>query len=176
MKIQLVKGDITRIEADGIVNAANSRLAGGGGVDGAIHKAGGKSIMEELDHLRDLRGGCPTGEAVITRAGNLPASYVIHAVGPIWEGGTGNEAGKLASAYSNSLKLADQYKLKTLSFPNISTGIYGYPKKEAARIAIQTVMEFGKSNTDPERVIFVCYDEESFHIYQEILQEKNLIP
>jgi O-acetyl-ADP-ribose deacetylase (regulator of RNase III) len=176
MKIQLVKGDITRIEADGIVNAANSRLAGGGGVDGAIHRAGGKSIMDELDKIREQNGGCPTGEAVITGAGNLPAKNVIHTVGPIWSGGTKGEAELLARAYMNSLKLANQFRLESVSFPNISTGVYGYPKKEAAKIAIQSVEEFLKSVSSVKRVIFVCYDEESFTIYHDILVKKGLIP
>lgn len=176
MIIQLVKGDITKIEVDGIVNAANAQLAGGGGVDGAIHRAGGNSIMEELNLIRHQQGGCPTGEAVITGAGNLPARKVIHAVGPVWKGGSSGEQEKLRNAYLNSLKLADQYGLKSLSFPNISTGIYGYPKKEAALIAIETVRDYVESDTDLERVVFVCFDTESFSIYEEILRDKGISP
>jgi len=174
MIIQLVKGDITKIEVDGIVNAANAQLAGGGGVDGAIHRAGGNSIMEELDQIRHQQGGCPTGEAVITDAGHLPARKVIHAVGPVWRGGTAGEPEKLRNAYLNSLKLADRYGLKSLSFPNISTGIYGYPKKEAALIAIETVQDYAEADTNLERVIFVCFDTESFKIYEDLLREKGI--
>ena len=176
MIIQLVQGDITKIEVDGIVNAANAHLAGGGGVDGAIHRAGGKSIMEELNQIRNQQGGCPTGEAVITQAGDLPAKKVIHAVGPIWKGGYNGEPEKLKNAYLHSLKLADQYGLKSLSFPNISTGIYGYPRKEAALIAIETVKKYADSETNLERVVFVCFDSESFQIYEDILRKKDLIP
>lgn len=176
MQIQLVIGDITKIEVDGIVNAANSQLAGGGGVDGAIHRAGGKSIMEELAQIRIRKGGCPTGEAVITNAGELPARKVIHAVGPLWSGGSQKESEKLSNAYLNSLKLADQHGLRSLSFPNISTGIYGYPKKEAAAVAIETVQEYADTGTALERVVFVCFDPESFQIYEDILHNKGLIP
>lgn len=176
MNIQLVLGDITRIEVDGIVNAANARLAGGGGVDGAIHRAGGKKIMEELDVIREKTGGCPTGEAVITSAGELPARNVIHAVGPVWSGGSKGEPGKLAEAYRNSLRLADEQGLKSVSFPNISTGVYGYPKEEAARVAITTVLDFVTSGTSIERVVFVCFDEESYRIYEHLMKEKGIMP
>jgi O-acetyl-ADP-ribose deacetylase (regulator of RNase III) len=132
--------------------------------------------MDELDKLREQKGGCPTGEAVITGAGNLPAKYVIHTVGPVWSGGTMGEAELLESAYMNSLKLANQVGLESVSFPNISTGVYGYPKKEAAKIAIQSVQEFLKSVSSIKRIIFVCYDEESFNIYHDILCEKGFIP
>lgn len=175
MKIQLVLGDITRIEVDGIVNAANASLGGGGGVDGAIHRAGGREIMDELDQIRARKGGCPTGRAVITGAGKLPAKNVIHAVGPIWSGGSRGEPEKLASAYINSLKLADENGLQTVSFPNISTGVYGYPKKEAALIAVDTVQGYADAGTGIKRVVFVCFDQESYRIYEEILKEKGLI-
>ncbi len=175
MKIQLVKGDITQIEVEGIVNAANSRLAGGGGVDGAIHSAGGPEIMKELDIIRKKKGRCPTGEAVITNAGKLAAKNVIHAVGPVWSGGTEGEAEKLALAYLNSLILADKTGLTSISFPTISTGVYGYPKREAAQIAIETVSSYVTTSTVIKRVIFVCFDIESFQIYEDILQEKDLI-
>jgi O-acetyl-ADP-ribose deacetylase len=175
MKIQLVLGDITQIEVDGIVNAANASLAGGGGVDGAIHRAGGRKIMEELDRIRRQTGGCRTGEAVITGAGNLPAKHVIHAVGPIWSGGSKGEPEKLANAYINSLKLADQHELRSVSFPNISTGVYGYPKKKAALIAVDTVQGYAVAGTRIERVVFVCFDEGSYRIYEDILNVKGLL-
>jgi len=175
MKIQLVKGDITKIEVDCIVNAANSRLVGGGGVDGAVHHAGGPEIMKELDKIRKQKGGCSTGEVVITNAGNLPAKKVIHAVGPVWSGGSQGEAKKLALAYLNSLILADKTGLTSISFPNISTGIYGYPKREAAQIAIETISSYIKSDTEIKRIIFVCFDDESFGIYEDILQKRGLI-
>ncbi len=171
MKIEVIQGDITKIEVDAIVNAANSRLAGGGGVDGAIHRAGGSSIMEECDRIREKKGGCPTGEAVITTAGRLPAKKVIHTVGPVWHGGTGNERKLLAAAYRNSLNLAVENELKTIAFPNISTGIYGYPKQEAAETAIKTVKDFLAGDTTIERVIFVCFDGESFSIYHILLDQ-----
>ena len=175
MEIQLIKGDITQILADGIVNAANTKLAGGGGVDGAIHRAGGPGIMNELDLIRETQGGCPTGKAVITTAGNLPAEKVIHTVGPVWSGGKNGEPEKLREAYQNSLKLADKHHLKSLTFPNISTGIYGYPKKEAAEIAINTVREYALSETGIQKVIFVCFDDESYGIYEKILEALKLI-
>ncbi len=174
MDIQLVKGDITEIEVDGMVNAANSKLAGGGGVDGAIHRAGGKVIMNELDEIREEKGGCPAGEAVVTTAGNLPARKVIHAVGPEWRDGSSSEKEQLENAYRNSLKKADQHHLKSVSFPNISTGVYGYPKGQAAEVAINTVLEYGKGNTQIEKVIFVCFDEESYSIYENILHERSI--
>ncbi|MGB0432429.1 MAG: macro domain-containing protein, partial [Bacteroidia bacterium] len=135
MKIELLKGDITKVECDVIVNAANTSLLGGGGVDGAIHRVGGKQILEECISIRNRQGGCKVGEAVITNAGNLPCQKVIHTVGPRWNGGKSNEREKLSSCYKKSLKLAEANGLKTIAFPNISTGIYGYPKKEAAEIA-----------------------------------------
>ena len=124
MKIELLQTDITKLKVDAIVNAAKYSLMGGGGVDGAIHRAGGSSILEECKIIRDKQGGCPTGEAVITGAGNLPAKYVIHTVGPIWNGGAEGEPGKLKNCYLNSIKMAEQYGIKTIAFPNISTGVY----------------------------------------------------
>jgi len=169
MKIELIKGDITKIEVDAIVNAANSGLRGGGGVDGAIHRAGGPSIMEECKRIRETEGGCPTGEAVLTSAGNLPAKYVIHTVGPIWSGGNRGEAELLKSAYSNSLKLAKKHLLHSLSFPNISTGVYGFPKELAATIALEAVREFMENNDLPTQAIFVCFDDENYSIYNNLL-------
>ena len=169
MKIELIKADITKIEIDAIVNAANSGLRGGGGVDGAIHRAGGPSIMAECNRIRETEGGCPTGEAVLTSAGNLPAKYVIHTVGPIWSGGSQGEAELLENAYLNSLKLAKKHLLHSVSFPNISTGIYGFPKELAAEIALKKVKEFMEINDLPSQVIFVCFDDENYSIYNNLM-------
>lgn len=164
MNISLIKGDITKIKACAIVNAANNRLLGGGGVDGAIHKAGGKAILEECKKI----GWCDTGDVVITTAGLLDAKYVIHTVGPIWHGGNNNEDALLRSCYQKSLELAKKYQLKRIAFPNISTGVYRFPKERAAEIAIKTVKDFLKESHDME-VIFVCFDEENYQIYQRFL-------
>ena len=168
-KIQLIKGDITKIEADAIVNAANSSLLGGGGVDGAIHRAGGKAILDACVAIRNKQGGCKTGEAVITTGGNLPATYVIHTVGPVWNGGHKDEPELLANAYRNSLKLAVENGVKTIAFPNISTGIYGYPKAEAAKVAVQTTKDFLADDTSIERATFVCFDDENYALYKDLL-------
>jgi O-acetyl-ADP-ribose deacetylase (regulator of RNase III) len=170
MKITLKKADITKISTDAIVNAANSSLLGGGGVDGAIHRAGGKAILDECRAIRNRQGKCATGEAVITTAGNLPAKKVIHTVGPVWNGGTIGEPEKLRNCYLNSLKLAEEHGLKTIAFPNISTGIYGYPKEEAAAVAVQAVRNFESDVI--EEVIFVCFDEENYSIYREKLAQQ----
>jgi O-acetyl-ADP-ribose deacetylase (regulator of RNase III) len=166
-KIRVVQGDITKIQADAIVNAANSSLLGGGGVDGAIHRAGGKKILEECLKIRESQGGCPVGEAVITTAGNLPALKVIHTVGPVWQGGNQGEEGLLANAYRNSLKLAASHQLHSIAFPNISTGIYHFPKSLASGIAIATVKQFLKDPGPVQEVTFVCYDKENFQLYQD---------
>jgi O-acetyl-ADP-ribose deacetylase len=168
--IQLIKGDITKIKADAIVNAANSSLLGGGGVDGAIHRAGGPAILEECRAIRAKQGGCDTGEAVITTAGLLPAKYVIHTVGPVWNGGNKNEPELLASCYRNSLRLAVENGVKSIAFPNISTGIYHFPKPGAAKIAIETVQRFMANDNSLEEVFFVCFDDENYAMYKEILQ------
>ncbi len=168
-RIQLVKGDITRQNVDAIVNAANSSLMGGGGVDGAIHRAGGPAILEECKHIVARQGGCPPGEAVITTAGNLPAKFVIHTVGPVWQGGKNKEAEILASCYKNSLQLAADNKLTSIAFPNISTGVYGYPKKEAAEVAVNTVSYFLEKYSYIGKVFFVCFDEENYNLYQSLL-------
>lgn len=170
MKLSATKGDITIFKGDAIVNAANSSLLGGGGVDGAIHRAGGPQILEECKAIVAKQGGCPTGEAVITSAGNMPSKYVIHTVGPIWNGGKDKEQEKLANCYKNSLKLAVENNCKTIAFPNISTGIYGYPKKEAAQVSVQTVHKFLQSNPGIEEVVFVCFDDEN---HQLVLEEIN---
>ena len=167
--IQLLKGDITKLAMDAIVNAANSSLMGGGGVDGAIHRAGGPSILEECRMIIARQGSCKTGEAVITTAGNLPSKFVIHTVGPVWNNGRSHEAEKLSSCYRNSLQLAIEYELQSIAFSNISTGIYGYPKKEAAVTAVKAVADFLQSPASLQKVYFVCYDEENFSIYQEVL-------
>ncbi|MCX7981973.1 MAG: O-acetyl-ADP-ribose deacetylase [Syntrophales bacterium] len=161
-RLVLVKGDITEEETDAIVNAANSRLAGGGGVDGAIHRAGGPSIMEECRKI----GGCPTGQAVITSAGNLKARYVIHAVGPIYQGGTKGEEKLLRSAYEESLKLASKKGLKSISFPALSAGAYGYPLDEAARVALQAVIDYLKTTEGIELVRFVLFDDRTFEAFK----------
>ena len=167
--LEVIKGDITKINADVIVNAANTSLMGGGGVDGAIHRAGGPEILEECRKIITRQGGCPTGEAVITTAGNLPAKYVIHTVGPVWNGGGTNEDQLLSSAYHNSLDLASRYELRTIAFPNISTGVYGFPKERAAEIAIRTVRDFIDSSDVIGKVIFVCFDSTNEEIYRRIL-------
>jgi O-acetyl-ADP-ribose deacetylase len=168
-QIELVRGDITKLEVDAIVNAANSSLTGGGGVDGAIHQAAGPKLMEECLKIRERQDGCPPGEAVITSGGNLKAKFVIHAVGPIWNGGKDNEHEILGNAYRNSLILAETNSVDTIAFPNISTGIYGFPKIAAAEIAIREVKEFLKSSASIRSVIFCCFDEENFDIYDQML-------
>jgi O-acetyl-ADP-ribose deacetylase (regulator of RNase III) len=165
--LTLTIGDITRESTDAIVNAANSRLAGGGGVDGAIHRAGGPEIMKECRRI----GGCPTGKAVITTAGDLKARYVIHTVGPRYEDGTRNEAALLKSAYLESLKLASKKNLKSIAFPAISTGAYGYPLHEAAQIALQTIIEYLKEHQDIQLVRVVLYDRNTYDIFAEELKK-----
>lgn len=169
MKIEILKTDITKIKADAIVNAANTSLLGGGGVDGAIHKAGGKAILEECMAIRSKQGGCATGEAVCTTAGNLDAKFVIHTVGPVWNGDQGKCERLLANCYRNSLLLADELGVKVIAFPNISTGIYKFPKELAAKIAINTIHRFNADSI--EQVLFVCFDEENQKIYNRLLNE-----
>jgi len=167
--IKLIKGDITISDTDAIVNAANSSLLGGGGVDGAIHRKGGPQILEECIAIRNRQGGCKTGEAVYTSGGQLPCRYVIHTVGPIWNGGNKNERELLSNCYHNSLKIANELNAATIAFPNISTGIYHFPKKEAAEIAIQTVQDFLKTeNKTIQEIVFVCFDDENYEIYQQL--------
>jgi O-acetyl-ADP-ribose deacetylase (regulator of RNase III) len=168
-KIEIIRGDITKQKTDAIVNAANSSLMGGGGVDGAIHRAGGPAILEECKKIIAKQGGCPTGEAVITTGGNLPAKFVIHTVGPVWNGGKKGESEKLSNCYINSLQVAVENGLNTIAFPNISTGVYGYPKKQAAEIALKTVSEFLRVNSSITKVYFVCFDEENFKLYQSFI-------
>ncbi len=165
-KLRLVLGDITRESTDAIVNAANSRLAGGGGVDGAIHRAGGPEIMRQCRQI----GGCPTGRAVITTGGNLRAHYVIHTVGPRYHEGTETEAELLKSAYLESLRLASKKNLKSISFPAISTGAYGYPIPEAARIALETISDYLKEHQDIQLIKFVLFDQTTYDMFAEVMQ------
>jgi O-acetyl-ADP-ribose deacetylase len=171
-KIQLIQGDITDMEVDAIVNAANPSLMGGGGVDGAIHAKGGPKILEECKYIRqhEWTDGLLTGQAVITSGGNLKAKHVIHTVGTIWRGGFQEEAKQLKMAYRNSLKLAAQKGLKTMAFPSISTGTYGYPTEEAAKVAIKTVRDFLQSEVGLERVVFVLFSKRDFDIYVNALK------
>src|SRR5699024_5482283 len=161
--ITLIKGDITKEKVDGIVNAANNTLLGGGGVDGAIHKAGGPDILEQCKKI----GGCPTGEARITTAGNMPSKYVIHTVGPIYKDGERREKDLLYNAYYGSLELAKEYKLKTIALPSISTGVYCYPIDEASDIAIKAVMDFIKKENFIEEVRFILFSDENYKIYED---------
>ena len=162
--LALTQGDIVKAQVDAIVNAANSWLAGGGGVDGAIHRAGGPSIMDECRKI----GGCPTGGAVATTAGKLPATYVFHAVGPMYSGSP-EDARLLASAYQSCLKLAEQHQVKSIAFPSISTGIYGYPLDEAAPIALRTVVEHIQKPSSLQQVVFVLFGEEAFEAFEQAL-------
>jgi O-acetyl-ADP-ribose deacetylase (regulator of RNase III) len=164
-RIELFKGDITSLKVDAIVNAANSALLGGGGVDGAIHRAAGKELLAECRNLN----GCETGDAKITKAYNLPVKFVIHTVGPVWHGGRSGEPEKLASCYRRSLEVAIENGVKTIAFPNISTGVYGYPKIEAAEIAVKAVLSFLNSHNELELVIFCVFDDENFMIYRNLL-------
>ena len=164
-RIVLSRKDITQMPVDAIVNAANSRLAGGGGVDGAVHRAAGPELLKACQLLI----GCSTGSAKITPGFRLPAKFVIHAVGPVWRGGQNNEARLLTGCYRTSLELAAANNCKTIAFSNISTGIYGFPKREAASIAIQTVHEFLADHALPEQISFVCFDVENYLIYKEML-------
>ncbi|UQZ36678.1 O-acetyl-ADP-ribose deacetylase [Paenibacillus sp. PK3_47] len=165
--VQLIQGDITKTTVDAIVNAANTSLMGGGGVDGAIHRAGGKAILEECIKIRNQQEGCAVGEAVVTTGGNLNCRFVIHTVGPVWNGGMNNEEDKLRNCYRNSLKQADLNGAASIAFPNISTGIYNYPKDLACNIAIDEVFNYFVNNdSEIKRLVFVCFDDESFAIYE----------
>ncbi len=169
-KLNLVQGDITLQETEAIVNAANTSLLGGGGVDGAIHRAGGPKILEECKEIRAKQGSCPTGEAVITTGGNMATEYVIHTVGPVWSGGNRKEDQLLRNAYYNSLNLAKKNGIKSISFPSISTGVYRFPIDKAARIALTTVKEFIQEYNFAE-VRFVLFSEKDLQVYEEALKE-----
>lgn len=167
-RLELVQGDITRQEVDAIVNAANAELGGGGGVDGAIHRAAGPGLIEELHRL--YPNGCPTGEAVATSGGKLAARYVFHAVGPIWRGGSNREPLLLAGAYRRSLELAQEKRCHRVAFPAISTGIYGYPKDLAAEVSLETCRSFMEENSFPELIRFVLFDEGTYGAYARVLE------
>ena len=167
-KIFLCQTDITKLEIDAIVNAANSSLLGGGGVDGAIHRAAGIELLKECQTL----GGCKTGQSKITGGYKLPSKYIIHTVGPIWKGGNNKEKDLLKSCYHNSLTLATENNLSSIAFPNISTGIYGFPKEEACEIAVVSVEEYLSFDNTIERVIFTCFDNENLEIYKRRLDIK----
>jgi O-acetyl-ADP-ribose deacetylase (regulator of RNase III) len=166
-RITVVQGDLTKQKVDAIVNAANSSLQGGGGVDGAIHRAAGRGLLDECRTL----GGCATGEAKITKGYRLPAKYVIHTVGPVWGGGTRGEDESLASCYRRSLEVAVENGVKTIAFPCISTGVYGFPQERAANIAVREVREFLGKNQSIEKVVFVCFLGRDFQLYSELLKE-----
>lgn len=170
-RIVVIMGDITKESVDAIVNAANNSLMGGGGVDGAIHRAGGEQILKECREIIKRIGRLNTGEAVITTGGNLKAKYVIHTVGPIWHGGNNGEEELLAKAYRNCLKLAYQKGIKTIAFPSISTGVYGFPKEPAARIAYNTVKECLKEYDTIDEVRFVCFDDYTYKLYLDLVSE-----
>lgn len=173
MRIQVITGDITEIEVDAIVNAANSGLMGGGGVDGAIHRRGGPAILEACKEIRakTYPQGLPAGEAVITTGGRLPAPHVIHTVGPVWHGGSSREPEILANAYSNSLSLAAEHKLKSVAFPAISTGVYGYPKDKAAVVAYTAVKAFLDQNDLPGEVFFVFFSAGDAELFQKAVED-----
>jgi O-acetyl-ADP-ribose deacetylase (regulator of RNase III) len=166
-RLEIVQGDITKIAVDAIVNAANSSLLGGGGVDGAIHRAAGPQLLAECRGL----GGCPTGEARITRGYDLPAKHVIHTVGPVWHGGDRGEEELLANCYRNSLRLAAENGIETIAFPSISTGVYRFPIDQACRIALREVQAFLAKKSPLRKVLFVCFSESDARIYRQALQE-----
>lgn len=170
-KVVLMQGDITRQDTDAIVNAANSGLMGGGGVDGAIHRAGGSAILEECKEIVTKIGRLPAGQAVITTGGRMKTRHVIHTVGPVWHGGSRGEPETLASAYRESLKVAVENGIKTISFPSISTGVYGYPVDKAARVALGTVADYVQKDTSLNEVIFVLFDSRTLEAYEKALRE-----
>jgi O-acetyl-ADP-ribose deacetylase len=166
-RIEVVQGDITKLDVDAIVNAANSSLLGGGGVDGAIHRAAGRGLLVECRTL----GGCPTGQAKMTKGYNLPAKHVIHTVGPVWDGGGRDEDALLASCYRESLGLAERHGLETIAFPAISTGIYGFPLERATRVAVAETVRFLEGHARPRKVTFVCFGDEALRVYERVVGE-----
>lgn len=166
-QIEIIQSDITKLDVEAIVNAANESLLGGGGVDGAIHRAAGPELLEACREL----GGCPTGEARITKGYKLPARYVIHTVGPVWQGGDFNENNLLASCYRNSLQLAVDHSLRSVAFPSISTGVYRFPIKQASRIALRVILDFIDSEEEAPRVVMSCFSEQDLDIYRQAYQE-----
>ena len=168
--LSLVQGDITQQDTEAIVNAANSGLLGGGGVDGAIHRAGGPTILQECKAIRAKQGQCPTGEAVLTTGGNLKARFVVHAVGPVWQGGMSDEDALLRNAYWNSLRLAVENNIRTIAFPSISTGVYGFPIERASRIAFETVKMFVQKYQSIQEVRFIVFSRNDFDIYRPLFQ------
>jgi O-acetyl-ADP-ribose deacetylase (regulator of RNase III) len=171
VSIELLRGDITQLKIDAIVNAANNSLLGGGGVDGAIHRAAGRGLLDECKHL----GGCATGEAKLTSGYNLLAKWIIHTVGPVWNGGLNNEKELLKSCYKSCLRIADEFKIKSIAFPNISTGVYGFPKPLAAEIAIEAIRKYAQNTGEVKRIIFVTFDSENFEIYKQRLSNEPSI-
>lgn len=170
--LKIIRGDITLMNVDAIVNAANSSLMGGGGVDGAIHRAGGLEILHECRKIVARQGGCKTGEAVITTAGRLSANFVIHTVGPVWQGGNHGEAALLSSCYTSCLSLAEKNNCKTISFPNISTGVYGFPKDKAAKVSINAILQYPGVGNLFDEIMMVCFDEENFRqLNDELLKQ-----
>ena len=168
-KINIIRGDITKISVDAIVNAANTSLLGGGGVDGAIHRVGGVSILEECQKIKNRQGNCKVGDAVITSAGKLPARYVIHTVAPFWSGGNNNESKLLKIAYDSCFQLVKSYNIKTVSFPNIGTGIYRFPKEAAAKIALAVIITCLSENQYIEAINIVCFEEDNYQIYLDLM-------
>ena len=169
-KIEIIQGDITRLEVEAIVNAANQSLLGGGGVDGAIHRAAGPQLLEECRAL----DGCPTGEAKLTAGYDLPARHVIHTVGPVWHGGDQNEDNLLAGCYRNSLQLAVDHKLRSVAFPSISTGVYRFPIKRASRIALRVILDFLATEESAPRVVMTCFSEQDLDVYRQAYQELSV--
>jgi len=170
MVIQVVKGDITKLDVTAIVNAANSSLLGGGGVDGAIHRAAGSELLDECRAIINNQGGCRVGEAVLTKGYKLKAPYIIHTVGPMWQGGNANESALLQICYKSVFQLAHEHKIDSLAFPNISTGVYGFPKNRAAELVFQYINEIESQETVVKKIVFACFDDENYSLYSKLFQ------
>ncbi len=170
IQVEIIQGDITKADVDAIVNAANKELIGGGGVDGAIRRAGGEEVVKECDKIREAQGGCPTGTAVITTGGDLPAKHIIHTAGPVWDGGNKDEPKLLSSCYRESLLLASENGIDSIAFPSISTGVYGYPTEKAAKVALQTIQELADGNNNiPTIIQFILFDDTTYSCYEDAL-------